>query len=136
MGGHGGNKPSDLQVSMGWAASPIRTSRSLCHLGIGPLATSFQNLTSLAFLPQVYKHSMLRDVVTESTRFRTHLITVCRAGAKCFLAYSKGTLGLTMARKSRYHSALVISIARQFARQGLARLSPSPTWEVSNSRER
>jgi len=116
MGGHGGggvagggnetrwtwgNQTSDLQVSMGWAASPIRTSRSLCHLGIGPLATSFQNLTSLAFLPQVCKYSMLRDIGAESTRFRTHLITVCRAGAKCFLAYSRGMLGSTMARKSR-----------------------------------
>lgn len=48
------NNPDDyLQVSMGWAASPIRRSLSLCHLVIGPLAISFQNFTSLAFLHNV-----------------------------------------------------------------------------------
>ena len=32
---------------------------------------------------------------------QTHLIAVCRVGAKCFLAYSSGILGSTIARKSR-----------------------------------
>ena len=31
---------------------------------------------------------------------QTHLTAVCRAGAKCCLAYSTGTLGSTIARKS------------------------------------
>jgi hypothetical protein len=36
--------------SMGCAASPIRTSRDLCHVGRGSLDKSAHNLTSLAFL--------------------------------------------------------------------------------------
>lgn len=31
---------------------------------------------------------------------------MCRAGAKCFLAYSRGIFGSTMARKSRSHSGI------------------------------
>lgn len=33
---------------------------------------------------------------------QTDLTAVCRAGAKCFLAYSTGTLGDTIARKSTF----------------------------------
>lgn len=101
----------DVQVSIGWAASPMRTSRSLCHLGIGPLATSFQNLTSLALLSRATVHvfSVVLSHMDELSRARTHLNTGCSMGEKCVLAYSKGVFGSTVPRKSRYLSTSVNS---------------------------
>ena len=40
----------DLQGSMGWAASPMRTRRDLCHVGRGSRDNSAHSLMSSAFL--------------------------------------------------------------------------------------
>lgn len=72
----------DSQVSIGCAASPIRTSRSLCHEGIGSLATNFQNRTSLAFLnywSDIVQHALL-------IQRKSHLTTDCNAGPKSLVA--------------------------------------------------